>query len=116
MKKQKTIVIKNTRLQKARNNLRIILIKAVSEQSSLILKKCRNKKGNEIGEILRESQNLWHILRRSICICPVCNKKDQDMTYFPPHGTWYCVCCFDRFHIEWEIDIENLKAHPDIFG
>jgi len=65
MKKQKTIVIKNTRLQKARNNLRIILIKAVSEQSSLILKKCRNKKGNEIGEILRESQNLWHILRRS---------------------------------------------------
>ena len=116
MKKQKTIAIKNTRLRKVRNNLRIILIKAVSEQSKLILKKCRNKKPSEIPKILRERQELWSTLDRSICICPVCNKKDQDMTYFPPHGTWYCVCCFNRFHIEWEIDVENLKAHPDKFG
>ena len=66
MKKQKTIVIKNTRLRKVRNNLRIILIEAVSEQSRLILKKVRNKKGNEIGEILRESQELISLRDKSI--------------------------------------------------
>ncbi len=105
MKNGRTISIKNPKLQKIRNNLRLIILKECSKRQMEIMDQKRklrfDKDGNyirsddETDEILQGlTKKWWEIetpLRASIIQCPVCNKHNKDMTYLRKSKTWFCV-------------------------
>lgn len=110
MKNGKTISIKDPKLQKFRNNLRLIILKECAKRQMEIsdqehdLK--HDKDGNYIGvsdetvTILQQLNDEWweveRPLRASIVKCPGCNKHNKDMTYHRESRTWYCVQCYMR--------------------
>ena len=108
MKKKKTIIVKDPRLQKLRLNLRIILTRAIiSEWNKLHLEEKRIlyddlgntkkmssleiEKSRDIGQ---RKQFLLNIEDKSICRCPSCQRTDLDMTYNPKLETWFCTNCY----------------------
>jgi len=110
MKDSRTISIKDPKLQKIRNNLRLIILKACSKKKSEISDQKHNlthdKDGNYISsdddtdKILQDLTDKWweieRPLRASIVKCPGCNKHNKDMTYHRKSRTWYCVQCYER--------------------
>ena len=112
MKKVRTIRIKDPKLQKIRNNLRIVILKACSKKKSEISNQehdlKHDKNGKYIGvpegtsKILKKLNDEWweieRPLRASIIKCPGCNKHKKDMTYYPYTRTWYCVDCYEAQH------------------
>lgn len=90
MKKKRTISIKDPNLRKIRNNLRLVLIKAVQdEESKLYKRRFTSKSGGR-------EQELNNLLQNSISKCRRCVSTDKDMTYNPVDGAWYCVDCYDE--------------------
>ena len=110
MKNGRTISIKDPRLQKVRNNLRLIILKACSKKRSEIRdqkhKLTHDKDGNYIKlddgahEIIQDLTDKWweieRPLRASIVKCAGCGKHDRDMTYHRKSRTWYCVQSYER--------------------
>ena len=104
MKNGRTISIKDPKLQKIRNNLRLIILKACSKKKSEISDQKHNKNGNYISpnddtmKILQDlTDEWWEIerpLRASIVKCASCGKHDRDMTYYRKSCSWYCVHCY----------------------
>ena len=109
MKRTKTIIIKDPKLQRIRNNLRLIILKACSDRKSRFRDQKYNlthdKNGNyispseETGKIIRELNDRWwgieRPLRASIVKCPICGKHYKDMTYHRKSSTWYCIECYE---------------------
>jgi len=95
MKNGRTISIKDPKLQKFRNNLRLIILNEYSSRKSEIsdqeYKLTHDKDGNFISpddgtmKILQDlTDKRWEIerpLRASIVKCASCGKHDRDMTY-----------------------------------
>ena len=110
MKNGRTISIKDPKLQRIRNNLRLILLKECSKRKSGIRDQEHDLTFDKEGNYIRASeettmkiQNLndkwWEIerpLRASIVKCPGCNKHKKDMTFYRKTRTWYCVQCYKR--------------------
>jgi len=110
MKNGRTIIIRDPKLQKIRNNLRFIILKESSKRKSEIRDQKHDvnhdKDGNYIrttdegSKILQElTVKWWEIerpLRASIIKCPGCNKHKNDMTFHRKTRTWYCVQCYKR--------------------
>jgi len=110
MKNGRTISIKDPKLQKIRNNFRLIILKACSKKKSEISDQEHNlkhdKNGNYTGvseEIIPVLQNItdkwWEIerpLRASIVKCATCGAPDKDMTYHQKSRSWYCVDCYRK--------------------
>ncbi len=108
MKDGRTIRIKDPKLQRVRNNLRLIILKECSkrkmeisdQEHELRFDKNQNyiKLDNETHRLLQKFTNKWweieRPLRASIVKCPACNKHTKDMTYRKKNRTWYCVDCF----------------------
>ncbi len=108
MKKKRTISIKDPKLRKIRNNLRLLLSKAASVQWRLHfdeqhklntdlngnfrnMSESKKQKAAELTEKMRKI----HILRdKSIIQCPVCKRIDRDMTFNPEFKEWYCTQCY----------------------
>ena len=83
MKKKKTIMIWDPQLRRIRNNLRSVLISFAVDKRSEISSNYQWKK----SEISRK-------LDRSICLCPSCNRSNQNMTFNPGLKEWYCTECY----------------------
>jgi hypothetical protein len=101
---------KDPKLQKMRNNLRLVILKECSKRQMEISDQehslTHDKNGNsvriseETSEILQDlSRKWWEIerpLRASIVICPGCNKHNKDMKYHRKSSTWFCIQCYER--------------------
>ena len=104
LKHKKRIIIRNERLRKIRNNLREILIKSVYDEIE-ILRNFDNlydwssltpEEENESAILEGRITNLFSLLSKSICSCPLCTNDDRDMVYIPDHETWYCTECQEK--------------------
>ncbi|KKL23475.1 hypothetical protein LCGC14_2425020, partial [marine sediment metagenome] len=88
MKNGRTISIKNPKLQKIRNNLRLIILKECSKRKTEIMDEEHDLKYDENGKYIKISEDKvpilqeltkkwWDIerpLRASIIKCPICSK------------------------------------------
>ena len=107
MKKARTIIIRNPKLRKIRNNLRKILIlenvargeKISAREREISLDKDGKLRSLTTGELreasrlFRESSKYSTSLRDSICFCELCLSTDKDMSYIPRFRRWFCVDC-----------------------
>ncbi len=112
MKKKKSIVIKDPKLQRIRNNLREILIKMFQNKDI--------KLTSEIDAISRDSEGqlrmhltpsesaefkrlkdirsqISEIVDKSICYCTGCKQINKDMAYNAKLKRWYCLECSEEF-------------------
>ena len=108
MKNGRTISVKDPRLQKIRNNIRLLILNECSRQRSEISDQehdlTHDKDGKyvrispETSEILQNlTNNWWDIerpLRASAVICAGCGKHDRDVTYHRKSRSWFCVRCY----------------------
>lgn len=108
MKKKRTVSIKDPRLRRIRNNLRLLLLELTSAQLKRYfeerhklhmdldgnyrnLSESKKPRASELTKKMREID----ILRdRSIIRCPSCRMNDRDMTFNPELKQWYCVQCY----------------------
>jgi len=109
--KKRTITIKNPQLRKIRDNFRH-LWREVAHQFSMKLHDKENEiyyngygkfksklTGEEIERvrnISRKLNEIRNLVDKSICKCRRCVRSDQDMTYNPRDGAWYCVECYEE--------------------
>jgi len=107
MKNGRTICIKDPKLQKIRNNLRLIILEESSRRKSEIRDQeyaiNHDKDGNYVRSSeedikgLQELTNKWweieRPLRASIVKCATCGKSNKNMTYHRKDRTWDCVDC-----------------------
>ncbi|MFX1498427.1 MAG: hypothetical protein ACFFBH_12950 [Promethearchaeota archaeon] len=111
MKDRRAIIIKSPRLLKIRNNLRRLLLAAVSAKWNKLfddMDRLRyTPKGtrrtvddftsDELQEFraYQEQQNdLRKLSDESICKCIACGKGDRDMVYNKAYNAWYCTECY----------------------
>jgi len=61
-------------------------------------------------------QDLFKLLRDSICECPICTHHDKDMVYIPFHKMWFCVECQEKDRIWYPShgSEEDRKQHDYI--
>lgn len=105
MKKERAIIIKDPRLRKARNELRILLklwvtdkINSLLVEASMYSKRGDNQKSREIQRKISKL-NLMEGL--SICSCIHCGRSDKDMIFVPEWRQWLCIeCNSERVHYE----------------
>ncbi len=107
MKRAKTIIIKDPKLRKIRDNLRKILILECVDREEKISARMRklqiNKDGSlrlltvmEKGEVSKldvELRKYMFFMRKSICFCRMCHSANKDMSYNLKFKEWYCVDC-----------------------
>lgn len=107
MKKERTIIIRDSKLRKIRNNLRMILIlesvarrKVISARRRKIrfdkngsLRSLTTKEKEKICRLSLEGRKYLFSMRESICFCELCHSTDRDMSYLPRFKQWYCVNC-----------------------
>lgn len=111
MRDKRAIIIKSPRLQKVRNNLRIILMKAVTQKLIELLherkkievttdgvyRSTRDFSPDELKQFrhLQDQENiLSDLANRSICTCIACGSPDRDMVYNKAYDAWYCTECY----------------------
>jgi hypothetical protein len=116
MKKQKSIIIKNPRIQRFRNNLRLLIRLAVYDEVDILRDEIR--KLDHIGKysngkfpteeekkksrILKEKESiLWSNIHKSICYCRVCKEYDNNMIFFPHFNEWFCIDCYNTHYESW---------------
>jgi hypothetical protein len=127
MKDERKIVIKTERLKKIRNNLRKILILALYDEIEIL----RNyaslysppielppEEEVELYYLQGTKHELFSLLSKSICECPICNSQIKDMVYIDIHEEWYCVECQENDRIwypahgsaenRWQNDYINM--------
>jgi len=105
LKHEKVIKIRNERLIKVRNNLRKILIKSIYDEIE-ILRNYDSLYGawlnlapaeqKEVAYLQGTKHELLSLLRKSICVCPICTKTDRDMIFIPHHKSWFCTDCHEK--------------------
>jgi len=127
MKDERKIIIRNERLQKIRNNLREILIRAVWDEIEIL--------GNyaslypppldlppeqevELYYLEGTRHKLFSLMSRCICQCALCSNQESDMVYIEIHDEWYCVECHENDRIwypahgsaenRWQNDYINM--------
>jgi hypothetical protein len=113
--KKVVIRIKDPKLKKIRNNLRNLWLARARDDSRKLQESVRKIKHDENGvykkyltaaevEVVRRLNREINIISEmkdnSICKCRRCIRTDQDMTYNPHDGAWYCVECYDEMQ-EW---------------
>lgn len=96
VKRKKTIVIKNPKLKKVRDNLRYVLSEAlIAETGKLVREKAKTDINDKNRPLLADKRDkLDTAWKKSICVCPLCGSRTSDMTYNPYDNYWYCVKCY----------------------
>ncbi len=108
MKNGRTISIKDLRLQKIRNNIRLLILNECSRRRSEISDQKHNLTFDENGNYIRASEETtkiiqgltdkwWEIerpLRASVVKCAGCNNNNRDVTYHRKSRSWFCVRCY----------------------
>jgi len=112
MRDKRAIVLKNPKLQKIRNNLRDLLLKAVSVKWNALFDDMNRLRFDSNGirrtiddfseeevkyfrRLQKEQAKLKDIQRRSILMCISCGVSDRDMVYNKSYDGWYCTECYD---------------------
>ena len=105
LKHEKKIVIWNEKLRRVRNSFRDIFVLALFDEIE-ILQNFDNlyedwsnltpEEEKESAILQAKITNLFSLLSKSICSCPLCTNSDNDMVYIPDHGIWYCVECQEK--------------------
>lgn len=116
MKRQRTIIIKNPRLRKIRDELRALLNCWLDEKIRTLQDTFWNfsKKGDS-DDIRREIENLQLLRLKSIIYCPFCGGLDKDMIYMPHINQWICIDCnseriyFSSLSSELNMSKEKIK-------
>lgn len=122
LKHKKQIIVRNKRLRKIRNSLREFLIRVVYDEMD-ILQNFDNlydwsnlnlEEQNESGILQGKITNLFGLISKSICSCPLCTNTDRDMVFIPDHETWYCIECQEQGLI-WDPshESEEDRSHHD---
>ena len=99
VKKKRTISVKGQQLRRIRNNLRNILICAANTQWFELHNQFLSLPPDDIynaRKISGQKQELNDLISTSICKCRRCIRTDQDMTYNPRDGAWYCIECYEE--------------------
>ncbi len=113
MKKERTIIIRDPKLQKIRNGLRTILNLWKSDiKSSLRAKSSEfSEEGNFIKsrEIQKKISELNLQYQLSICVCLHCGHSDKDMIFVPEMRQWLCVDCNSE-----RVYFNNLRSNLKI--
>ena len=104
MKKERAIIIKDPRLRKARNELRVLLKLWKSDITSVLFKKVftyiENNNDSKAREFHNKISDLDLLECNSITTCPQCGFSDKDMAYVPSMTQWICVeCNTKRVHV-----------------
>ena len=108
MKKERAIIINNPRLEKIRNELRILLKLWVADVRMSLRERSGPKIQNEISA-LNSMESL------SICCCLHCGNRDKDMIFRPDMKQWLCIECnsefvyFAKLRKELQMDLDALS-------
>ena len=111
MKDKRAIIIKDSKLQRIRNNFRSLFASAVNDRWNRLFDEMGKLRYTQEGvrrpiskfsadelvkfRALQKNQNeLTGLLNRSICSCIVCGKGERDMVYNKPYNSWYCTECY----------------------
>jgi len=122
VKKKKTIIIKDPRLRRVRNNFRILLIKWKSKQWNQLndaytkiqfdknhyVRKLSVKERQRVKSLRGQMNRLDWIVNHSICKCTVCSASDKDMTYNPAQERWFCVDCYQQLQQDYKGKEESV--------
>ena len=112
MRDKRAVIIKHSQLQKIRNNLRDLLLKAVSVRWNALFDDMNKLRFDSSGirrtiddfsedEVKyfrgpqKEQAELRDIQHRSILMCITCGRGDQDMVYNKSYDAWYCTECYN---------------------
>ncbi len=100
MNKKRTISIKDPRLQRIRNSLRYIISEAtIKETGELVREKSKTNIDDPRRPILANKRDkLDTAWKKSICVCPTCGSRTNDMTFNPANESWFCVKCYQERH------------------
>jgi len=108
MKNGRTISVKDPRLQKIRNNIRLLILNECAKKQMEISDQEHDLTHDEDGKYVRITpetseilQNFtdkwWDIerpLRASVVKCAGCNNNNRDVTYHRKSRSWFCVRCY----------------------
>lgn len=128
MKKKKTIIIKDPKLRKIRNNLRALLIAWSNKlwfQFNDEYKKIHYtndgkvrhssdyspKERDKVQYSINYMKRIESIVDNSICKCSVCGAPDKDMTYNPVEKRWFCVDCY-KINQDFYKDTDEAYLYP----
>jgi len=106
MKKERAIIIKNPRLKRIRNELRVLLKLWVSDVRISL---------RETNAPQKEISKLTSMEGLSICTCLHCGNSDKDMIYRPDMRQWLCIDCnselvyFARLRTELQMDASTIN-------
>jgi len=127
MKQKHTIRIKDPKLRRIRDQLRILLLEVKKAQTIEILNKKGelrksegfwNEKSSEFKKLHEKAQelssqqsDLRYAFHNSIVFCPVCRKINKDMTYNQVSRVWFCVECY-KFNQMFETEQGRPELYP----
>ena len=111
MRDKRAIIIKSTRLQKIRNNLRNLILQAYNTQWQQLFDEMEEIERDSTGkyrsvrsmtpderkkfrELQRQETALRDLAGRSILMCVACGKGERDMIYNKAYNAWYCTECY----------------------
>ena len=129
MRDKRAITIRDSRLQKIRNNFRDLFLKAISVEWNRLFDEMDKLRYMSDGtrrtiddfspselKQYRSYQDQQSELRmladKSICKCVACRKPDRDMVYNKAYDAWYCTECYGshRAHAK-KLDKKKKEAH-----
>lgn len=50
----------------------------------------------EVAYLQGVKHELFRLLRKSICVCPLCTNEDKNMVFIPDHESWYFTECQEK--------------------
>ena len=126
MKKSKKVELKNPRLLKIRNNLRMLIREAYSkkmeiiydEREKLIGTERTTEEENYLQELGEEASNLRRAHNDSILFCPLCSSSKKDMVFQPYRRRWLCIEDFEdlmeKYDRKKKSELRKILANPKI--
>ncbi|KKL62191.1 hypothetical protein LCGC14_2187670 [marine sediment metagenome] len=111
MRDKRAIIIKTPQLQRVRNGLRVVLMKAVTAKLIELLDARKKimisndgtrrtiddllpEELEQYRTIQQQESRLNNVSGRSICECITCRASDRDMVYNKSYDAWYCTECY----------------------
>ncbi len=122
MKRARTIIIKDPKLRKIRDNLRkILILECVARQEKIVSRKrelqldedgnvraLASKEEEEVIELSLELRGYIFSLRNSILFCQLCHSTNKDMSYNLKENQWYCIDCTNELEFSRVCECMNL--------
>jgi len=127
MKERKRIELKNPRLRKIRNNLRMLLREAYSDRLHKIYEITMKLLKDEpisseekefYDKFAKEEKKLRIAHNDSILFCPLCKSSEKDMVFQPYRRRWLCVEDFEdlmeKYDRKKKSKLRKILANPKI--